>query len=225
MQFYKGKVGFFTLLIALVVLCMPIENVHALACQEWSGVWLTNHGEMKLRQDGETVSGTYYVNNESNGRFEGVIVDEWGFILRGKYYEDMHAGIFEFRIVENGSFQGWFNSRDNVWTGNRMYGSCSEVEPQEMTILNNSPYHITALFVCPANSEEWQEVLGGTELSCGKQRNVIFNLDNSVCKWDIKVVDSSGNFTVFQKQQIKQEFTSMDYYYKNGSGCIRFAVG
>lgn len=114
---------------------------------------------------------------------------------------------------------------ENVHSSARMDCSYSEVKQQEMTILNNSPYHVTALFVCPANSEEWQEVLEGTELRCGKQRNVIFNLDNSVCKWDIKVVDSSGNFTVFQNLQIKQEFTSINYYYKNGSGRIRFAVG
>lgn len=222
MQFDTRKVGFFTLLIALVMLCMPIEKVDASACQVWSGVWLTNHGEMKLKQDGENVSGTHYVDNELHGQFEGVIVDERGFILRGNYYEGMYSRIFEFRIVDNKSFQGWLYSPDDIWTGKLMYG---EIKQQEMTILNNSPYHITALFVCPADSEEWQEVLGGTELPCGKQRNVIFNLDNSVCKWDIKVVDSSGSFTVFQKLRIKQDFTSMDYYYKNGSGCISFAVG
>ncbi|MBP2628244.1 MAG: hypothetical protein H6Q69_130 [Firmicutes bacterium] len=135
MKFYKRKVGIFTLLIAVVLLCLPIENVYASA------------------------------------------------------------------------YQG------------------SEVRQQEMSLLNNSPYHVTALFVCPANSEEWQEVLGGTELRCGKQRNVVLNLDNSVRKWDIKVVDSSGNFTVFQSMQIRQEFTSIAYYYKDGSGRIKFAVG
>ena len=95
----------------------------------------------------------------------------------------------------------------------------------KLDVINNSPYHITALFVCPANSEEWQEVLGGTELCSGKQRKVIFNLDNSIHRWDIKVVDSSGGFTVFQNQWIKEDFTSINYYYKNGTGHIRFAVG
>jgi len=94
-----------------------------------------------------------------------------------------------------------------------------------MDIINNSPYHITALFVCPANSEDWQEVLEGTELLSGKQRKVSFNLDKSIHKWDIKVVDSSGGFTVFQNQWIKQEFTSINYYYKDGMGHIKFAVG
>jgi len=103
--------------------------------------------------------------------------------------------------------------------------SIFEVNQQKMDILNNSPYHITALFVCPANSEEWQEVLEGTELRSGKQRKVSFNLDNSIHKWDIKVVDSSGGFTVFQGQRIKNDFTSITYYYKNGTGHISFAVG
>lgn len=135
MNLYKRKVGIFTLLVALVLLCLPIENVYASDCQD-----------MEVRQ-------------------------------------------------------------------------------QEISILNNSPYHITALFVCPANSEEWQEVLEGTELRYGKQRNVVFNLDNSVRKWDIKVVDSSGHFTVFQGMEIRCEFTSINYYYKDGSGRIKFAVG
>jgi len=111
------------------------------------------------------------------------------------------------------------------WKEPESISSTSEVKQQEMDILNNSPYHITALFVCPANSEDWQEVLEGTELRSGKQRKVSFNLDNSVHKWDIKVVNSSGCFTVFQNQRIKQDFTSINYYYKDGIGHIRFAVG
>lgn len=226
MQFCKSKVGFFILLIALVLLCLPIENAQASAYQDWSGVWLTNHGEMKLKQDDRSVSGTYSINNELKGVIEGVIKDEWGFTLQGKYYEGSDSGMFEFRIVEsNESFQGWLNSLDNTWNGRRKYRVSSEMNQQEMDILNNSPYHITALFISPANSEEWQEVLGGTELRYGKQRKVNFNLDSSVCKWDLKVVDSSGNFTVFQNLQIKQEFTSINYYYKDGTGRIRFAVG
>jgi len=226
MQFYKRKASFFTLLITLMLLCLPLESVHSSAYQNWNGVWLTSRGEMKLKQEGKNISGTYCANNELRGWVEGVLVDEWGFIVQGKYYEGMDSGTFEFRIVEsNESFQGWLNLSEDTWTGKRMHGSNSEAKQQEMTILNNSPYHVTALFVCPANSEEWQEVLGGKELRYGKQRNIVFNLDENVCKWDIKVVDSNGNFTVFQNQQIKQEFTSIDYYYKNGSGHIRFAVG
>ena len=59
----------------------------------------------------------------------------------------------------------------------------------------------------------------------GNQRKVIFDVNSKVYKWDIKVVDSSGNFTVFQNQRIKPDFTSIDYYYKDGTGHIKFAVG
>lgn len=100
-----------------------------------------------------------------------------------------------------------------------------EVKQQYMDILNNYPYHRTALFISPANSEDWQDVLNGTELRSGKQRKVSFNLDNSIHKWDIKVVDSSGGFTVFQNQRIKQDFTFINYYYKDGTGHIGFSVG
>lgn len=111
---------------------------------------------------------------------------------------------------------------------NSAYSSADQdvqVNQQEITILNNSPYHITALFICPANSGEWQEVLGGTELRCGRQRIVNLNLDASVCKWDIKVVDSSGYFVVFQNLQMEEVFPGIHYYYTNGSGQIRFVFG
>ena len=91
--------------------------------------------------------------------------------------------------------------------------------------MNNSPHHVTALFVSPANSEEWREVLEAKELRHGEQRNVAFLLDRSVCVWDIRVVDSSGNFATFQNIRIKPEYTSINYYYINGSGQIRFGVG
>jgi len=41
----------------------------------------------------------------------------------------------------------------------------------------------------------------------------------------IRVADSSGCFTVFQNQRIKQDFTSINYYYKDGTGHIKFAIG
>jgi hypothetical protein len=223
---HRREVSFSILLITLVLLCLPVEKVQASAYQNWSGIWLTNHGEMKLEQDGRSVSGTYSIDNEVKGFIEGEIKDEWGFILQGKYFEAADSGMFEFRIVEsNESFQGWLNSWDNTWNGRRISGVCGETYEQQMTILNNSPYYITAIFVCPANSEEWQEVLGGIELRSGKQRNAVFNLDNGICRWDIKIVDSSGSFTVFPNLQIKRDFTSINYYYKDGIGRISFAVG
>ncbi len=225
MQF-KRKVVFFTLFIALVLLCSSIEKVYSSAYKNWSGAWLTNQGELNLKQDGKKISGTYSVNKEIRGQVEGKILGELGFVVRGKYYQGMDSGMFKLRLVDGDeSFQGWLKSSDNTWNGRRLSVSESNLRQQEMTILNNSPYHITALFVCPANSEKWQEVLGGAQLRHGRQRNIVFNLNNNVSTWDIKVVDSSGNFTVFQNLKIDPEFTSIDYYYKNRSGRIQFAVG
>ena len=216
----------FTVLIGLAFLWMPAEKAQASAYQNWNGVWITSQGELKLQQTDKTVSGAYCSKSGLYSRIEGVLVDEWGFGLRGKYHEGIESGPFEFRMVEsNQSFQGWLNTPDNTWTGKHAPDSYSSVKQQTMTVVNNSPHHITAIFVCPANSEDWQEVLGAKELRHGQQRNVVFKLDGSVCRWDIRVVDSSGLFTTFQNLQIEPDFTSIDYYYKNGSGHIRFAVG
>ena len=220
------QIWFFTSLVVLLLLCMPIKNVQASAYQNWTGVWTTNRGELRLRQDSGTVSGTYCSSTGLYSRVEGTLTDEWGFTVRGKYYEGIESGLFEFRIEDNQQgFRGWLNSPGDMWAGKRELASGKQVKQQTMTIINNSPHHITAIFVSPANAEDWQEVLAGQELSFGKQRNVVFNLDSGVCTWDIRVVDSSGNFSTFQNLQIKPEFTSINYYYKNSSGQIQFAVG
>jgi|GEM_PF-3181296 len=225
---YWGKkskfsfVAFLTILVAIVLLCVPMANIEASAYQNWTGVWATDYGKMKLEQQGKYVSGTYSLDNESMGYINGSIEDEWGFTLSGTWNNGDTTGTFTFRMADmDDSFQGWWNSDNNTWNGRRI----SVEREQQMDIVNNSPYHITALFICPAGSEDWQEVLCGMELGSGKQKKVIFNLDDREHKWDIKIVDSSGNFTVFQRQRIKRDFTSIDYYYKGGTGYIRFAVG
>ena len=226
MRYCIGKIGVFTLLVLLALLGAPAENARASAYQNWTGVWSTNRGELRLQQTGRAVSGAYCADSGLHSRLTGTFTDEWGFGLRGDYAEGIEAGAFEFRMVEsNEAFRGWLHSPENVWTGRRTPAAMDEAKQQELTIVNNSPYPITAIFVCPADSEDWREVLGGAELAGGRQRNVVFSLAGSVCGWDIKVVEASGNFTTFQSQRIKPDFTSMFYYYRQGSGQIQFAVG
>ena len=226
MQFSgKSRVGF-ALLAVFVLLSLLTGSAQASVYQNWTGVWITNRGELKLQQEGKTVSGTYCADNGLNSRVEGFFSDVWGFSLRGKYYEGIDSGMFEFRMEEsNRSFRGWSNQPGDIWMGKRADDAANPVKQQVMTVINNSPHHVTALFVSPANSEEWREVLEAKELRHGEQRNVAFHLDRSVCAWDIRVVDSNGNFATFQNIRIKPEYTSIQYYYMNGSGQIRFSVG
>lgn len=226
MRSYYRIIGVFTWLIVFTLLYIPAANTQASAYQNWNGVWLTNHGEVTLRQEGKNISGTYCANNGLNSRLAGTLTDEWGWGLRGKYYEGIESGVFDIRIVDsNKSFQGWLSSPDNAWMGKRVTDSYTQVKLQTMTVINNSPYHINALFISPANAENWQEFLDAKALRHGEQKNIIFKLDRSVCSWDIKIVDSSGNFMTFQNLWINPEFTSINYYYRDGSGYIEFAVG
>lgn len=226
MQAYVRKTGLFRLLAVIALLCMPAQSVLASAYQNWTGTWITKQGALKLQQEGKVVSGTYCSAAGLSSRIEGTIADEWGFSLRGQYYEGIQSGLFDFLITEsNQSFRGWLDSANNVWSGQRAPASYTKVRQQTMTVINNSPHHITAIFVSPANSEDWQEVLAGQELRLGVQRNVVMNIDSEVCLWDIRIVDSSGSFTTFQNLRIKPEFTSIHYFYKNGSGQFHFGVG
>ena len=226
MQIYGRLTGVLMLLVFVALLCMSPMSAQASAYQNWTGVWITNQGALNLQQEGKTVSGVYCSDTGLSSRVKGTIADEWGFTLRGQYYEGIESGLFEFRITEsNRKFRGWRDSANTEWLGHRAPASYEKVRRQTMTVINNSPHHITAIFVSPADAEDWQEVLAGQELRLGAQRNVVVNIDSEVCLWDIRIVDSSGNFTTFQSLKINPEFTSINYFYKNGMGTFHFGVG
>lgn len=223
---YQRITGTFLLLVVAALLCVSPISAQASAYQNWTGVWVTNQGVLKLQQEGKTVSGAYCSDSGLSSRVKGTLADEWGFTLRGQYYEGIESGLFEFRITDsNQKFRGWRDSANNEWVGNRAPASYEKVRRQTMTVINNSPHHITAIFVSPADAEDWQEVLAGQELRLGAQRNVVFNIDSEVCLWDIRIVESGGAFTTFQSLKINPDFTSINYFYKNGIGTFHFGVG
>ena len=45
------------------------------------------------------------------------------------------------------------------------------------------------------------------------------------CLWDIRIVESGGAFMTFQSLKINPDFTSINYFYKNGIGTFHFGVG
>ncbi|HWR41447.1 MAG TPA: hypothetical protein VN611_18290 [Patescibacteria group bacterium] len=226
MGYCKGYGLMLGLLAVICGVCLPLNPAAASAYQDWTGVWMTNFGKMKLEQNGRMVYGNWGADRGTNGQLEGQLTDEWGFYLQGKCQEEGKSGGFQVKIIEsNESFSGWLYTQDDFWFGRRLHVEDAAARQQWLDVLNNSPYHVTAMFICPAGSEEWREVLGGRELRSGQQRKVIFLLDDSVERWDVKIVNSNGDFAVFSGQSIKKDHTSIHYYYRDGSGAIQFGVG
>lgn len=66
---------------------------------------------------------------------------------------------------------------------------------QDFQLFNRTGVDIHALYVCPADQEEWDdELLGGKQLMNGADVLIVFDPDNSAELWDIRVEDSEGNF-------------------------------
>ncbi|HEY2135513.1 MAG TPA: hypothetical protein VGH49_06470 [Xanthobacteraceae bacterium] len=67
---------------------------------------------------------------------------------------------------------------------------------QDFTLVNKTGYEISAVYVSPSKSDDWEEdVLGQDTLDDGEKANIHFHRSVKTCKWDLKVVyeeDSSS---------------------------------
>ena len=73
-------------------------------------------------------------------------------------------------------------------------GTVALAADQDFSLVNATGYEISALYVAPSKSSDWQEdVLGQDVLGDGQQANVNFSRDSETCNWDLKVVYSDDN--------------------------------
>ncbi|GEM_PF-4594848 len=78
----------------------------------WAGTWTTNHGAVKIVQDGRRVYGEY----GNRGVIEGRTIGN-GDIVRGTWQhvrDDDDNGFFEFRMDDGGFVGGWTYRRDGL---------------------------------------------------------------------------------------------------------------
>lgn len=215
-------VGFLTL---LWVCIMPLSSVHATAYGQglWFGAWATEFGELRLRLVDGNVRGSCREGKQLTF-IEGSFVDKEGWMVRGTWYNSNSSGTFELEMMDDGAhFKGWRDSSNNVWNGTRQ---APKERKKEFEVLNNSPYDITAVFIAPAGTYKWKEVLKGSAVSSGNGKWLLLKLNDKFAKWDIKIVDASGKFKVFSNQDINNDdIDSMHYYYKDNEGWIGFAAG
>ncbi|MCE2874887.1 MAG: mechanosensitive ion channel family protein [Planctomycetaceae bacterium] len=128
----------------LLVTCALAITRIAAAQHEWTGAWQTNWRDggarMVLKQQGNTVTGTYPL---FGGRIEGKVI---GSELEGTWFEGDRSGPFEFFMGRDGNT---FTGRDRVrgwWTGQRN----DAAEPSQAMDLE-SPRSAFVSFVVAAN--------------------------------------------------------------------------
>src|SRR5579885_1087092 len=65
---------------------------------------------------------------------------------------------------------------------------------QDFTLINDTGYTISEVYVSPVQADDWQEdVMGEDTLEDGQRVNIHFQRDETTCRWDLKVVYADDN--------------------------------
>ena len=65
---------------------------------------------------------------------------------------------------------------------------------QDFTLVNKTGVEIHALYVSPADQNEWgEDILGKDTLPAGESTDIEFDAEEEAAKWDLRVQDKDGN--------------------------------
>ena len=72
---------------------------------------------------------------------------------------------------------------------------------QDFTLVNNTGYDISEVYVSPSKANDWEEdVLGEDELEDGDDQHIVFHRAGKTCFWDLKVVYSEDDSSAVWKE-------------------------
>jgi hypothetical protein len=87
---------------------------------------------------------------------------------------------------------------------------------QDFTLVNQTGVAINELYVSPHTSNDWEEdILGVDTLANGDSVDITFDRTEKAAKWDLKVVDKSGNSIEWENLNLL-EISKLTLHYKNG---------
>ena len=70
----------------------------------------------------------------------------------------------------------------------------SNAGEQDFTLVNKTAVEINALYVSPADKNEWgEDILGRDTLPAGETVEIEFDPEEEAEKWDLRVEDKQGN--------------------------------
>jgi hypothetical protein len=87
---------------------------------------------------------------------------------------------------------------------------------QDFVLVNKTGLNIDELYVSPTKSDDWEEdVLGRDVLADGESCEVVFNREETSCRWDLKIVDEDGDEVEWENLNLC-EIDKITLYWKNG---------
>lgn len=89
---------------------------------------------------------------------------------------------------------------------------------QDFTLVNKTGVIINALYISPADKDDWDEdILGKDQLGDGETLDITFDREEKSDKWDLKVEDSKGNSIEWTDLDLLK-ISKITLHYKDGKG-------
>ena len=92
---------------------------------------------------------------------------------------------------------------------------------QDFTLVNSTGVEIHALYVSPADQNDWgEDILGQDTLPSGQSTDIEFDPEEEAEKWDLRVEDQDGNSIEWTDLDLI-EISKVTLYYKGGKGTAK----
>ena len=87
---------------------------------------------------------------------------------------------------------------------------------QDFTLVNSTGVEIHALYVSPADADDWgEDILGKDTLPAGENTEIEFDPEEEAEKWDLRVEDKEGNSIEWNDLDLT-EISKVTLFYNSG---------
>ena len=92
---------------------------------------------------------------------------------------------------------------------------------QDFTVVNNTGVEINALYVSPADKNDWgEDILGKDTLPAGESTDIEFDDEEEAAKWDLRIEDKQGNSIEWADLDLT-EISKVTLNYANGKATAK----
>ena len=87
---------------------------------------------------------------------------------------------------------------------------------QDVKVVNKTGVIINELHITPSDADEWgEDILGQDALDLNEECDIEFDPKEDVCLWDLRIADSDGNATEWEKIDLCKA-VKIVLHYKDG---------
>ena len=97
----------------------------------------------------------------------------------------------------------------------------SNAGDQDFTLVNKTGVEIHALYVSPADKNDWgEDILGQDTLPAGESTDIEFDAEEEAAKWDVRVQDKEGNAIEWSDLDLT-EIAKVTLFYEGGKATAK----